>query len=124
MDVSSVSSTSVGTATNDAGAGPARTPAPAAGATATSGSNTVKASAPSSDQIAKAVGQANDTFTQRNQNLYASIETDKATGIDVVKIVDKDSQQTITQYPSRAIVEIAQALQHASSTGNLLHTQA
>ena len=62
----------------------------------------------------------NDAFVQRSQNIYAAIEKDKATGIDVVKIVDKESKETISQYPSKAIIEIAQALQNPQGSGGQL----
>lgn len=128
MNVSLVNS--VGTAINDSMASPARVASPVTGSSATStsippeNSSRISANSPSSAQIAQAVSNANDAFAQKNQNLYASIEIDKATGMGVVKIMDKDSQQTVSQYPSKAIVEIAHALQNPSSTGQLIHTQA
>jgi len=73
--------------------------------------------APSPNQVAQTVKQMNDTFTQRGQNLYALFEKDKATGIDVVKIVDKDTKETIIQFPSKAILEIAQTFQHSQDSG-------
>lgn len=81
--------------------------------------------APSSDQVAQAVKQVNDTFSQRSQNIYATIEKDKVTGIDVVKFVDKDTKETISQYPPKAILAIAQALQqsHDSSIGQLVNAE-
>ncbi|MFA6921362.1 MAG: flagellar protein FlaG [Gallionella sp.] len=128
MNVSLVGS--VGTAINDSMTSPARVASPVTGSSPTSTSSLtenpsgVSANSPSSAQIAQAVSNANDAFAQKNQNLYASIEIDKATGMGVVKIMDKDSQQTVSQYPSKAIVEIAQALQNPSSTGQLIHTKA
>lgn len=83
------------------------------------------AQALSSDQVAQAVKQVNDAFSQRSQNLYAAFEKDKITGIDVIKIVDKDSKETIIQFPSKAILEIAQDFQQSrGSVGQFIHDNA
>lgn len=103
----------------DGGAGSARVASPATLAPNVAAST----QPPSADQLTQAVNKANEAFAQRNQNLYVSIETDKATGIGVVKFIDKDSLETINQYPSRAIVEIAQSLQ-TSSVGQLINAKA
>lgn len=124
MDVSSVSSTIVGTTSSGVNPASVFSPAASAGSAAISNPGSAIATTPSSDHIAQAVSKANEAFAQKNQNLYASIETDKATGINVVKIMDKDSQQTVSQYPSKAIVEIAQALQNSSLPGQLIHEKA
>lgn len=114
-----VATTASDGAASTARAVPSAAGKPAAPPTAASGSGS-----PSSDQISQAIGKANDAFAQKNQSLYASIETDKSTGIGIVKIMDKDSQQTVTQYPSKAIVEIAQSLQSNSPVGHLIHAKA
>jgi len=81
--------------------------------------------APSSNQVAKAVQQMNDTFSQRSQNVYATIGVDKATGVEVVKIVDRNTNQTIIQYPSKAALAAAQAIQHPQGAGGqLINTNA
>ncbi len=116
---------SVATTASDSAANTARAASPAADKPVSAPTPaTANPGSPSPDQIAQAVGKANDAFAQKNQSLYASIETDKTTGIGVVKIMDKDSQQTVTQYPSKAIVEIAQALQSSSPVGHLIHEKA
>jgi uncharacterized FlaG/YvyC family protein len=119
MDVSLVTPTFAGTVMNDGGAGSARMATPATRIPNVAAST----QPPSADQLSQAINKANDAFAQRNQNLYASIETDKTTGIGVVKIIDKDSLETINQYPSKAIVEIAQSLQ-TSSVGQLINAKA
>jgi len=80
---------------------------------------------PSSTQIANAVKQMNDSFTQKGQNIYATIGIDKATGVEVVKIVDRDTNQTVVQYPSKAALAAAAAIQHPQgSGGQLINTNA
>ena len=81
--------------------------------------------APSANQITKAVKQMNDTFDQRSQNLYATIGVDKTTGIEVVKIVDSGSNETIVQYPSKEAIAAAEALQRPQGAGGqLINTNA
>ena len=123
MNITAASS--VTTTSSDGTANTGRAVSPAVDKTAaTTPTSTQGSGSPSSGQIAQAVGKANDAFAQKNQSLYASIEIDQTTGIGVVKIMDKDSQQTITQYPSKAIVEIAQSLQSNSAVGHLIHEKA
>lgn len=77
---------------------------------------------PSSAQVNHAINQVNDAFTERGQNLYASLEKDKETGINVVKLLDKNTKEIVTQYPSKEIVAIAAALtQYQESKGSLLN---
>lgn len=124
MDISSVILPRVSTGSGEGASSPVRMPVadPAQAGVAPA---PVAASAPSSDQVAQAVNQINDAFAQRNQNLYAAIEKDKATGIDVVKIVDRESKETISQFPSKAILGIAEAIQNPSGAGGrLLRDQA
>ena len=81
--------------------------------------------APSSDHLAQAVKQVNDSFTQRGQNLYASFEKDKITGINIVKIVDKKTNETISQMPPKEMVEFAQMIElPQGARGQLLHDRA
>lgn len=77
---------------------------------------------PSPAQVRRAVNQVNDAFTERGQNLYASLEKDKETGIHVVKLLDKSTKEIVSQYPSKEIVAIAAALtQYQESRGNLIN---
>jgi uncharacterized FlaG/YvyC family protein len=81
--------------------------------------------APSSAQISQAVKKVNDSFIQNNQNVYAMYEKDPTTGIEVVKFVDQDTKQTISQVPSKTILAIAQSIhQPQGSGGQLIDTMA
>lgn len=80
---------------------------------------------PSAAQVNQAVKQVNDAFAQKGQNLYASLEKDKETGIHVVKLLDKNTKEVVSQYPSKEIVAIAAAItQYQESKGQLLDTNA
>lgn len=80
---------------------------------------------PSPERIAQAVKQVNDAFTQNGQNLYASIESDKATGISVVKVVDKNTHEEISQYPSKTIIAMAETIdQGIKVKGLMMHVSA
>ena len=80
--------------------------------------------APSSDSLEQAIKQVNDSFKQNGQNLYASFEKDKITGIDVVKIVDKKTNETIRQMPPKEMVALAQFLERPQGRGQLIYTTA
>jgi uncharacterized FlaG/YvyC family protein len=61
----------------------------------------------------------------RGQNLYASIEKDKETGINVVKLLDKNTKEIVRQYPSKEIIAISAAIaQYQESKGQLLDISA
>ena len=78
--------------------------------------------APSADRLAQAVKQVNDSFNQKGHNLYASFEKDKLTGINVVKIVDKKTNETISQMPPKEIVKLAQLIEYSQGIrGQLIH---
>ena len=80
---------------------------------------------PSAAQVSQAVKQVNDAFAQKGQNLYASLEKDKETGIHVVKLLDKNTKEVVSQYPSKEIVAIAAAItQYQESKGQLLNISA
>jgi len=86
---------------------------------------TTNTQTPSTNQVDKAVKQMNDSFSQKSQNLYATIGIDKTTGVEVVKIVDRDTNETVTQYPSKAALAIADSLQHPQgSSGQLINANA
>ena len=81
--------------------------------------------APSTDSLAQAVKQINDSFSQRGQNLYASFEKDKITGINVVKIVDKKTNEIISQMPPKELVKLAQFIEYSQGArGQLIHDMA
>lgn len=76
---------------------------------------------PSAKNLDQAVNRVNDFFAQQGQNLFASFEKDKATGIDVVKIVDRKTNETVTQVPIKEMLAFAQSLeQQQTGQGALL----
>jgi flagellar protein FlaG len=80
---------------------------------------------PTPAQLAYAVKQVNDAFVQKGQNLYASIEKDKETGINVVKLLDKNTKEVVRQYPTKEMIAIAAAItQYQESKGQLLDVSA
>lgn len=68
-------------------------------------------SSPTPDRVAQAIKQMNDAFAQKGQYLYAAFEKDKIAGIDIVKIMDKKTNEVIRQLPPKEIVAFAQALE-------------
>ena len=66
---------------------------------------------PSSSKVSQAVRQVNDAFSQKGLNLYASFEKDKISGVDIVKIKDKKSNEVIRQLPPKEMVAFAQSLE-------------
>lgn len=67
--------------------------------------------APSSNQVAQAIRQVNDAFTQKGLNLYAAFEKDKITGIEIVQFKDKNTDEVIHQFPSKEMLAFAQSLE-------------
>ncbi len=122
MDVSSVASPLVTTGTTQGAPNSVGAVSPAANSSShPNNTSSPQASAatqiPTSNQLAKAVKQMNDTFSQRSQNVFATIGIDKATGVEVVKIVDRDTNETVVQYPSKAALAAADAIQHPQKSG-------
>lgn len=79
----------------------------------------------SPEQVAQAINQVNNDFVQKGQGLYASFERNKTTGIDVVKIVDKNTQEVITQLPPKEIVAIAEEIErNQEGKGHLVYNRA
>ena len=80
---------------------------------------------PTPAQTAKAATQVNNSFTKSGQNLQAVIELDKASGINVVKIQDKSTNEVISQFPPKAIVAMAEAInQSLDKKGQMLDVNA
>ena len=81
--------------------------------------------APSPERVAQAVEQVNDAFAQKGQDLYAAIERDKATGITVVKVIDKNTKEEVSQFPSKVIIAIAEAISQSNEGKvQLMHVRA
>ena len=66
--------------------------------------------APSPEDIAKGIKQLNDVFTNKGVGLYASYEKDKITGIEVVQLKDKNTNEVIRQIPEKEMLAIAQSI--------------
>ncbi|MDX8400441.1 MAG: flagellar protein FlaG [Gallionellaceae bacterium] len=81
--------------------------------------------APTPEHVAQAVKQVNASFTEKGQNVFASIENDAATGISVVKLQDRNTKEVISQFPSKAIIAMAEAfVQLQKGQGQLLNVSA
>lgn len=79
----------------------------------------------SPEQVDQAIKQVNDAFAQNGQNLYAFIEKDQTTGINVVKVSDKNTKEVISQFPSKAIIAFAEVIsQSQAKKGQLMHAKA
>lgn len=75
--------------------------------------------------VAKAVEQVNEAFSEKGKNLHALIERDEATGISVVKVLDKSTEEVISQFPSKEVLAIAEAIrQYQEEKGQLLDVSA
>ena len=75
------------------------------------------------ERLNQAIAQANESFRQQGQNLYASFERDKLTGIGMVKIVDKKTNETVQQLPAKEMIAFARYLEDPQGRrGQLLDT--
>lgn len=70
-------------------------------------------STPAPEQVTQAVRQLNDAFAKKTQDLVAFVERDEETGIDVVKVVEKGTDEVIRQFPSEEIIQIAKTMDGA-----------
>lgn len=76
----------------------------------------------SPEKITDAINQVNEVLAAKGQNLYAALETDKETGINIVKFLDKSTKEVISQFPSKEILAIAEALgKNQEDKGQLLY---
>jgi len=77
------------------------------------------------EQVDRAIDQVNEAFQQKGQNLRALIERDEGTGISVVKVMDKETEEIISQFPSKEILAIAESIrQFQEGKGYLVNTNA
>lgn len=128
MDISSVASKPVAAAPGDGTRVIGQTAPASSGSvapkTASAGTD-VAAQAPPPERVAQAVKQVNDDFIQKGLNLYASFEIDKTTGINVVKVMDKNTREVVRQFPSEEIIAIAEAIdRYQEGKGRLIHVSA
>lgn len=63
---------------------------------------------PTAKQLRNAVDQVNKTIQSLSNDLHFSV--DEQTGVEVVKVVDRETKQVIRQIPSEEMVAIAQRL--------------
>ncbi|MBA3023918.1 MAG: flagellar protein FlaG [Gammaproteobacteria bacterium] len=81
------------------------------------------AQTPSPAQLQSEVSKINSALQQANKNLELSISVDKSTNKQIVKLTDKDTGDTLLQYPSEAMLAIAQGIDEFQR-GLLLKQQA
>ncbi|MDX8380051.1 MAG: flagellar protein FlaG [Gallionella sp.] len=84
----------------------------------------IKTQTNSPKHVERAIKQVNDSFSKYGQNLYAAMEQDKKSGVDVVKVFDKTSNEVISQFPVKEIVAMAQAMSQSQKKGQMLHVRA
>lgn len=78
---------------------------------------------PTHAQLESEVGRINAALQRNNKNLELSISVDQATKKQVVKLTDKDTGDTLLQYPSDAVLAIARGIDEFQQ-GLLLRQQA
>jgi len=65
---------------------------------------------PNEAQIKSEVNKINQALQQSNKNVELSISVDKATNKQVIRLVDKDTGDTLMQYPNDAVLAIARGI--------------
>lgn len=95
----------------------AQTPAPRAAETSAA------VQQPTTAQLESEIGKINTALQRNNKNLELSISVDQTTKKQVVKLTDKDTGDTLLQYPSEAVLAIAQGIDEFQQ-GLLLRQQA
>ena len=111
QDTSSLAlpSTPVRFASNGEPAGVSAQPVTPSGTAHVAGSP-APAQKPTDAQLSKEVNKINAALQQSNKNLELSVSIDKATNRQVVKMVDKTTGDVVVQYPSEAVLAIAQGI--------------
>jgi flagellar protein FlaG len=100
---------------------------PAQAATTQTSATQVTAQPPTAAQLHSAVDSINRALQQSNQSLEFSV--DPTTKTPVVKMIDKETGNVISQYPSEQVLAIAQSIDqflndHQLQQGLLLQQQA
>ncbi len=103
MEVTSVNTASVAQVLGARGS-----VAPAETLQVASAPDTTTASSVSEQEARRAVDSVNEVVQVFNKGIQFSV--DEATGIDVVKVVEKGSDQVIRQLPIEAVIKFAQTL--------------
>jgi uncharacterized FlaG/YvyC family protein len=76
---------------------------------------------PTSAELQQAVDQANKVLEGKTSN-ELKFSVDKSTGISVVKMINQQTGETLLQFPSDAMLQIAQSIDRV--TGALIRKQA
>lgn len=66
--------------------------------------------APTPAQLNQEVGKINAALQRANKNLELSISVDASTHKQVVKLTDKETGDTLLQYPSDAVLAISRGI--------------
>lgn len=75
-------------------------------------------------QLKNEVDKINTALQQTSKNLELNFSVDKATNRQVIKLVDKQTGDTVVQIPSEAVLAIAQGIDEFQQHGLLLKQQA
>ncbi|MBI4809571.1 MAG: flagellar protein FlaG [Nitrosomonadales bacterium] len=78
---------------------------------------------PSPAQLESEVGKINSALQRSNRNLELSISVDESTKKQVIKLTDKETGDTLMQYPSDTVLAIARSIDDFQH-GQLLKQQA
>ncbi|MBA4382624.1 MAG: hypothetical protein C0406_08680 [Sideroxydans sp.] len=78
---------------------------------------------PNEAQVKAEVAKINQVLQQSNKNVELSISVDKSTNKQVIRLVDKDTGDTLMQYPNEAVLAIARGIDEFQN-GLLLRQQA
>lgn len=73
-------------------------------------------------QLNTVIEKLNQSMRQNNTQVEFSV--DKATKMDVVKMVDSDTGEVIRQYPSEETLAIAEAIDQGTKQGALVNQKA
>lgn len=65
---------------------------------------------PTFAQLANEVGKINKALQQTNKNLELSFTVDKSTNKQVVKLLDKETGDTLLQYPTETVLAISRGI--------------
>lgn len=78
---------------------------------------------PNEAQIKSEVNKINQVLQQSHKNVELSISVDKTTNKQIIRLVDKDTGDTLMQYPNDAVLAIARGIDEFQN-GLLLRQQA
>ncbi len=81
------------------------------------------ATTPTPAQLSNEVGRINAALQQANRNVELSISVDDSTKKQVVTLKDKETGDTLLQYPSEAVLAISRSIDEFQQ-GQLLNRQA